>query len=40
MLPAVGAEGDGDGLDDPVVTAGPEHAAIRRATTAVVEASA
>jgi len=40
MLPAIGVEGDGDALDDPVVTVGPEHTAIRRPTSAVVEASA
>jgi hypothetical protein len=40
MLPAVGAEGDGDGPDDPVVTVGPEHAPMRRPTNAVVEANA
>jgi hypothetical protein len=40
MLPAVGVEEDGDTLDDPVVTVGPEQAPMRRATKAVVVTSA
>jgi hypothetical protein len=39
-LPACRAEGGGDGLDDPAVTVGPEHAVTSRATRAVVDATA